>query len=217
MKLKTLVGLFFFAAFSAQLVAQEPSQETTVSIAAPEARQYAKPVSLKEPVQTNAEESGSVKAPSQEPHQKMEWKSDEAKRRLSGSAQGAAPSLPARKAGPTEGPAAWRLLVAFGVMALLIYGLYLFLKKFGRKLKGDEGEGLKLVSSLKVDSRNSLALIRFHEEELLLAVNSSGGVQLLSKCAQIDLAEAEAGAGLGGADEGYDFGEGVKTAKEGLE
>ena len=85
-----------------------------------------------------------------------------------------------------------RLLVAFAIMGLLLYGLYYFLKRFGKKITGQEGANLKVLSKVRIDSRNSIALIQFHEEELLLSVNSAGGMRLLTKCAQIDLAEAEA-------------------------
>ena len=204
--------------------AVEPAQET-VSVENPVKAQVDAPVKV--PVQVDPQ----AKVPAQAPAHKIEWKSEEAKRRLSG--QAAEPSHPedAKSKASKDGPPAWRLAVAFAVMALLLYGLYLFLKKFGKKITGQETTGLKLISKLRLDSRNNLVLVQFHEEELLISVNSSGGVQLLSKCAQIELAEAEANAGkveendlpMDGEAEIYNSfgsqklsGDVIKTVKDGL-
>ncbi len=188
-------------------------------------------VSIANPVKASVEAAPAAKP--QAPAHKFEWKSEEAKKRLAGGqgADAARPEEP-KAAAQKDGPPAWRLLVAFAVMGVLLYGLYLFLKKFGKKISGEEASGLKIVSKLRLDSRNSLALVQFHEEELLLSVNSAGGVQLLSKQAQIELAEAEGNAGkvvendfdeedpavifkgFGGAKISTD---GVKTVKDGLQ
>ena len=130
---------------------------------------------------------------------KFEWKTEEGRKRMLGlSSSSSADSQRAeqKKAlAPYEGPSSFRLIVAFVIMAVLLYGLYLFLKRFGKSISGQETYSLKLRSKLKLDSRNSLAVVQFHEDELLIAINANGGLQLLSKCSQIELAEAEANAG----------------------
>ena len=191
---KTIVlGLLILAAFAlvAQDAASEPSQET-VSVSnplKPQAEAAAKAAVQAEP------QAATSQAAAASAH-KIEWKSEEAKRRMSGQAAEATHGDAPRSMAQKDGPPAWRLAVAFVVMAVLLYGLYLFLKRFGKKITGQESGSLKIVSKIRIDSRNTLALIQFHEEELVLAVNSAGGIQLLTKCAQIDLAESESNSGL---------------------
>lgn len=212
------------------LMGQEPASETVsqdfVSVSNP----------VKQPHVEAASKASALSGPAASAR-KVEWRSDEAKRRLAGQG-GVAAAEPSRLAdskapAQKDEPSSWRLIVAFAVMAIALYGLYFFLKKFGRKISGEETASLKMLSRLRLDSRNSLALVQFHEEELLVAVNSAGGVQLLSKCAQIEIAEAEGNSGkvgehdaaLEAEDAIFDsFGEtkassavsGIRTVKDGL-
>lgn len=201
------------------------AQQETVSIADPASKPQ-----VPAPQQVQAVEA----TPSPAASSKIEWKSDEAKRRMASAGQGAASGRAEESQKITvqkDGPPPWRLLVAFVVMGLLLYGLYLFLKKFGKRISGEESSDLKVLSKLRLDSRNSLALIRFHEEELLLSVNAGGGVQLLSKQSQIEMLDAEGSSGkveendldeetpavifngLKGSKESAD---GIRTVKDGL-
>jgi len=154
--------------------------------------------------------------------QKLEWKSEEAKKRLSGQPVEKAAVGKAIAPRSSDGPSALRLIVAFVIMGGLLYGLYVFLRRFGKKISGQETSGVKVISFLKIDSRNRLAVVQFHEEELLLSINSNGGISLLSKCSQIELAEAEGNAGrlddgIPDTDGELDFASSVvKTVKEGL-
>lgn len=197
------------------LTGQEPASpaaQETVSVANPASSQ-----------QVEAPAPAKLEAPAPAAR-KVEWKSDEARRRLGqGAAVDTARPEDSKSKAQRDGPPAWRLGVAFVVMIILFYGLYLFLKKYGRKLSGEETTGLKLVSRLRLDSRNSLALVQFHEEELLVSVNAAGGVQLLSKCAQIELAEDEGNAGkvdvndsLSQEEDAIFDSHGIKTVKDGL-
>lgn len=68
-----------------------------------------------------------------------------------------------------------------GLMALTFY----LLKRFGAKMSGlDSKGGLQVKSRVHLDHKASLAIVRVHEEELLLAVTSSG-VSLLSRYSAI--------------------------------
>lgn len=129
---------------------------------------------------------------------KRAWKSEEALKRLPGhvAATGEGASGGGRGGeAVSAAPPAWRLLLAFVVMAVLLFGLYKFLKKYGRRMTGQEAGSLKVLSRVSLDGKNSLVLVKFYEEELLLGVNSSGGVGLVAKCSQLDIAEAEDAAG----------------------
>ncbi len=148
----------------------------------------------------------SVERKAQEP-QKIVWKSEEAKRRNS-----AHPSVePEAKASPVDGgqaravsvgsavpggPSAMRLILAFAIMGLLLYGLYYVLKKYGKQIGvKSSSSDLKVLSKTKIDSKNSLALVQFHEDQLLLGVNSSGGLTLLANHKQIELVQDELSSG----------------------
>jgi len=186
--------LLMSGALAAALVAYsqeqsgEPKQsQETLQVAAP----------LKD-----ARQAQSVEGKAVEP-QKFAWKSEEAKKRLA-THSGAAPEASAESlqahvqtasGGVKEGPSTTRLLIAFIIMAVLLLGLYLYLKKFGKTISGQGHADFKILGKLKIDSKNGLAVVQFHEDELLLGVNASGGLTLLANHKQIEAVQDEVAAG----------------------
>ncbi len=91
-----------------------------------------------------------------------------------------------------SGPGLGRLIVGLAAMGLLIWGLYMVLKKYGNKMTGQTDDSkLKILKRIIVDQKNSIVLVKCYEDEILLGVNSAGGVTLLNKYKQIDIAEDE--------------------------
>lgn len=85
----------------------------------------------------------------------------------------------------SAGLASWRVFFSLALVAGLMALTFYFLKRFGAKISGlDPKSPLKVRSRVHLDHKASLALIKVHEEELLLAITPAG-VSLLSKYAAI--------------------------------
>lgn len=85
----------------------------------------------------------------------------------------------------------WRITITFTVLIGLIVLVLYLIKKLGKRFGGiDFGSKIKLVSRLQLDQKNSVALVRIYEQELLLGV-SNENVRLLTKFSSIDNGELD--------------------------
>jgi flagellar biogenesis protein FliO len=76
------------------------------------------------------------------------------------------------------------LLFVIGCLFLFFF----LLKKYGSRFTGmNTGTGLRVIQRIQLDSKNSVVLVGLHEEELLLGINNTSGINLLTKVARIDI------------------------------
>ncbi|NQZ69263.1 MAG: flagellar biosynthetic protein FliO [Lentisphaeria bacterium] len=92
-----------------------------------------------------------------------------------------------KKASQSLGISMGRYFLSMLIILLLIGGFFYGLKKFSNKVSGQSGYGsMNVQQRLVIDGKNTLVLVKVHEEEMLLATGPQG-TRLISKFATIDL------------------------------